>query len=277
MIPFSNTVIRRHLGQIETVFPKPVSMYEPVRHTDFSQTGLAESVPHRPAGLHEPVQETDSESLAPAEVAVFSNAEVSLIRLPETGRADLPAGVQAPPVRDQAILPPERHTTRYSDPPSVDIPSSDSISVFIQTGVENRSMPSDALSAPTIRDRPVSNNANILPEKIKQTVERHMVHTQTERHVESKIYLKNVQNDIHHFVQSVFQPDFSGQQALKPQRATQPGIIATPALPTIKVSIGRIEVKAVVQAPAQTTKSSPQPKPRLSLEDYLKKQDNHAK
>lgn len=44
--------------------------------------------------------------------------------------------------------------------------------------------------------------------------------------------------------------------------------------PVIKVSIGRIEVRASVQAPAQTpVRNSPPPRPRLTLEDYLNKQN----
>jgi hypothetical protein len=47
--------------------------------------------------------------------------------------------------------------------------------------------------------------------------------------------------------------------------------------PTIKVNIGQLEVRTIVSTPAPTVKSSPPPKPRMSLEDFLNKQNRNAK
>lgn len=51
-----------------------------------------------------------------------------------------------------------------------------------------------------------------------------------------------------------------------------------PTAPVIKVSIGRIEVRAVVQqAHSQAPKNAEAPRPRMSLEDYLKKRNDSTK
>jgi phage tail sheath protein FI len=42
--------------------------------------------------------------------------------------------------------------------------------------------------------------------------------------------------------------------------------------PVIHVTIGRVDVRAILPAP-QTRRTSPQPAPRLSLEDYLKRRN----
>lgn len=47
--------------------------------------------------------------------------------------------------------------------------------------------------------------------------------------------------------------------------------------PVIKVTIGRIEVRAVTQTAPPIVKNTPAPKPRLTLEDYLKQQNSNSK
>lgn len=49
------------------------------------------------------------------------------------------------------------------------------------------------------------------------------------------------------------------------------------AKPVIRVSIGRLEVRTNPKPQTPTTKSSPPPQPRMSLEDYLNKQKNTGK
>ena len=46
--------------------------------------------------------------------------------------------------------------------------------------------------------------------------------------------------------------------------------------PVIRVSIGRLEVHTTTAASAAPAKSSPPPRPRMSLEDYLNKQKNNG-
>ncbi|MBE7169316.1 MAG: hypothetical protein INR73_01935 [Williamsia sp.] len=46
--------------------------------------------------------------------------------------------------------------------------------------------------------------------------------------------------------------------------------------PAIKVTIGRIDVRAVIQQPAQPTQRKPAAKPALSLEEYLKQRNNRT-
>lgn len=49
------------------------------------------------------------------------------------------------------------------------------------------------------------------------------------------------------------------------------------AKPVVRVSIGRLEVRATPKTQIAPAKSSPPPKPRMSLEDYLNKQKNTGK
>jgi hypothetical protein len=67
-----------------------------------------------------------------------------------------------------------------------------------------------------------------------------------------------------------------------PSFPAQPGVIdklaqerdnAQSLPPTIKVSIGRIEVRAVTTPPAQAPRQRTKPQPSLSLDDYLRQRE----
>lgn len=62
--------------------------------------------------------------------------------------------------------------------------------------------------------------------------------------------------------------------ALSETRTTERNnTIGTPALPTIKVSIGRIDVRAIIPPAGKPVQPEPGPKPLLSLEDYIKQRE----
>jgi hypothetical protein len=54
------------------------------------------------------------------------------------------------------------------------------------------------------------------------------------------------------------------------------GLHETSHQPVIRVTIGRIDVRAVVQAASTPVKSTARAKPKLSLEDYLKQRNNNT-
>lgn len=70
-------------------------------------------------------------------------------------------------------------------------------------------------------------------------------------------------------------PEFNNDwmQALK----TAANTWQAEAKPVIRVSIGRLEVRTQAPVPTIQSKSSPPPKPKMTLEDYLNKQNNNGK
>ena len=62
-------------------------------------------------------------------------------------------------------------------------------------------------------------------------------------------------------------PDTWPTQLREPIQPAQP--------PVIKITIGRIDVRAITPSIPAPTPAEPQPRPVLSLEDYLKQRNNH--
>jgi hypothetical protein len=60
-------------------------------------------------------------------------------------------------------------------------------------------------------------------------------------------------------------------------RAADEPAIADPGPPTIRVTIGRVDVRAVMPAPPVPVAKPVHPRPGLSLDDYLKQRRGEAR
>lgn len=312
MNSFSNAMMQRHLGQAETVLPRPLGLYEPVRNTGIENLDQSEQ------------NLTDTEQ----DVMSFPLPEAERLMKPPQVQTTYPLSANEWPRQEQGNLQTDSRPTAQKTlqiiPPLL-------TSAF-QPPVQ--SIPSPVPSADTERSTSIDlDNHDFQQPKNEQIGQRHLFQTQIAHRIVTHVKpilnsdsaasnplpvtSANLQgstnNDLnsHDFQQP--NPEQIAQQHLfqtqiepiiksdNVARIVQPATITInlgnqtqsnqserfmvpppemnqiPAAPVIKISIGRIEVKAVVQTPSQPAKSSPAPKPRMSLDEYLKKQDNHSK
>jgi hypothetical protein len=259
MNSFSNAMIQRHLGQTETVLPRPVGLYEPVRN----------------AGMENPDQIEQNLTDTGQDVMQFS--------LHESERSMQPPEVQTPYPLSANEWPRQEQRNTQTDSMPTDQKTLQIIPPLLtsefQLPVQSilASVPSANTQRSTDND---SNSHDFQTQKMEQIAQRHLIQTQIERRLESQVEPLNKVDNAVDIVQPTSPPINSRAQIQANQSGqitVPPKMNQTPALPVVKVSIGRIEVKAVVQTPPQPAKSSPLPKPRMSLDEYLKKQDNQTK
>ncbi len=255
MNSFSNAMMQRHLGQVEMVSP-------------------------RPQGLYEPVQNTGIENLDQIEQNLTDKGQdVTPLPLNEAKRSIHPPEVQTPypPIAKEWPMQELVHPkidSRQTDPKTLQMPPPLLTSEF-QAPVPSIPL----LITPAITQSPSVHNLNsqdIQEQKTEQVAQRQLIQSQIERRIETHLEpIMKTDNAV-----GMVQPaaaainlesltPFTEQFAVPLPKMNHP-----PAAPVIRISIGRIEVKAVIQTPSQPVKSSPSPKPRMSLDEYLKKQDN---
>lgn len=259
MNSFSNAIMQRHLGQAETVSPRPVGLYEPVRNTGIEN----------PNHIEQNLTDTGQD------VTPFAFHEANrFMQTPEV-QTHYPLSAEKWPGQEQEH---PQSESRQAERKALQITPPLLTSEF-QPLVQ--SIPAPAPSANTQRSTGNDwNGHDIQQPKTEQIKQRHLIHTQIERQIETHVEpIMKSDNAV-----GVVQPAptaihlGSQKQSNQSERFTPPPKMdQLHAAPVVKVSIGRIEVKAVVQTPAQPAKSSSPSKPRMSLDEYLKKQDNHTK
>lgn len=260
MNSFSSAVMQRHMGQTDAVVPRPVGLYESTQ-----KIGIE-------------AQEQIEQSNPDAEYNTQTTPINAVNRINPQFEVQTPYQSHSEDLSNQ-----KEANTRLSytldarDTPQL-VPSqnSDELKPFAPL----IPAPVQSVATPRTTDNDLKDNDS-QPKKTEQLVQLHLIQPPNERqivtHTEPIIKSENAVN----IVQPATTTTNFGSQTPSNQSerftAPPPKMNEPPSTPIVKVSIGRIEVKAVVQTPSQPAKSNPPSKPRMSLDEYLKKQDNPAK
>ncbi|HME31289.1 MAG TPA: hypothetical protein VKG65_00915 [Terriglobales bacterium] len=276
MSHFLNKLARQTLGPSEAIQPRVPSIYEPYRRAGVPEWAEPAARERGPA----PADEIGSEASADVESIRAAESRPQEVHREEVrGRVPLPRHADVAqemqhtdglelPLRSALATPvsPDRERTRRSAPESRPLsavvrrsqveriePTQHGGRASATSGAFLRGLPSDAIaqSSPTVASGLISSTvSSLLSPRIQPVV------TPTQATPTGTMPAAAATQ---------------GSERIDLAIARLPANLTTDSEPVMRVTIGRVEVRAVFPAPAPRRAQPARPRPTLSLDDYLKR------
>lgn len=273
MNDFINKVVNRHMQSEPVIKPRARSRFEPM--ADFTsswttnnvveETSRSENLEHQEESVPSP-QDTNTLSLKPDQKQVFKQTD----RSPNFPKIE-PVKEKEPPAEMPKAMP----TLEFSQLSPIQFPAkAPKNQIRFDQPIKTKPTISEKNASP----EPITEKVIPEPATVQQNPWRKLNKNKVVDSLDDAappIVKPSLSNKRKPIMDTESSSTFSENSAMPIPRQQQTALdfFALQPAPTIKVNIGRIEVRAIVeQTPPPATRKRAPLKPNMSLEDYLKKQ-----